>query len=186
MDEEIASFTAITSQSPEVAARYLELAEYNLEAAIQLFFDNPNLDLGVQPNAQQPNSSNARTTSNTVAEREVITIDSDEEGDLINLGNGPATQGNSRRSQPDFNDDAEMARRMQEEMYAEAEGGGVRAPMARTTETLVGPGATWQPGDDDLDAAVAEQIRARERTQRLNRRKLSRSNYSLNVRTNSI
>ena len=60
-------------------------------------------------------------------------------------------------------DDEAIARRMQEELYAGHENlDGVRAPIARTTETLVGPGADWGDGDeDDLTAAVQAQMAAR-------------------------
>lgn len=74
-----------------------------------------------------------------------------------------------------FEDDEAMARRLQEEMYGGGGGGGagddvdsegVRAPMARTTETLVGPNSDWStvgrdPGE--MRAAVAEQMMARQR-----------------------
>ena len=55
-----------------------------------------------------------------------------------------------------------MARRLQEEMYSEnpASGDGVRAPIGRTTETLVGPDASWGL-EDDREAAVLEQLRRR-------------------------
>jgi len=56
---------------------------------------------------------------------------------------------------------------MQEELYAggDAAGGfgadGVRAPIGRTTETLVGgPGGAWGPGD--MQAAVEQQMRLRQ------------------------
>jgi hypothetical protein len=61
-------------------------------------------------------------------------------------------------------DDEAMARRLQEEFYGS--GGAqpeVRAPIARQTETLVGPDANWGPGDDNLEAMVAEQLANRRR-----------------------
>lgn len=70
-----------------------------------------------------------------------------------------------------FDDDEAMARRLQEEFYSGAENfgpvdeTGVRAPMARTTETLVGPGADLAFNvDDGLDDAVMRQLRARQQT----------------------
>ncbi|KAI9778176.1 MAG: hypothetical protein M1835_004995 [Candelina submexicana] len=66
-------------------------------------------------------------------------------------------------------DDEAMARRMQEEMYAGGDmsgvldADGVRAPMARTTETLVGPGANYGEGPEDMRAAIAEQMLVRQR-----------------------
>ena len=64
----------------------------------------------------------------------------------------------------DYEDDEAMARRMQEELYAGGDmagdmNEGVRAPLARTTETLVGPGADWGP--EDIHEAVLQQMRAR-------------------------
>ena len=69
-------------------------------------------------------------------------------------------------------DDEAVARRLQEEFYGAAgrTGGGVaetldehgyRAPIARTTETLVGQGSFDPTDDDEMRAAVMEQIAAR-------------------------
>lgn len=67
-------------------------------------------------------------------------------------------------------DDEAMARRLQEEMYGSGGGRsgggdfdeeGVRAPMARTTETLVGPGGDWNDDENEMRAAIAEQMMAR-------------------------
>lgn len=67
------------------------------------------------------------------------------------------------------NDDEAFARQLQQEMYGEAgvESAtgleGVRAPIARTTETLVGPDS-FDPNDPaDMNAAVLEQLRSRQR-----------------------
>lgn len=63
-------------------------------------------------------------------------------------------------------DDEAMARRLQEEFYAgagigaEVDPEGIRAPIRRTTETLVGPGS-FDANDDDMRAAVMEQMHAR-------------------------
>ena len=69
-------------------------------------------------------------------------------------------------------DDEAVARRLQEEFYGAAgrTGGGVaetldehgyRAPIARTTETLVGQGSFDPTDDDEMRAAVMEQMAAR-------------------------
>lgn len=69
-------------------------------------------------------------------------------------------------------DDEAMARRLQEEYYGAAGGGasgsgemldehGYRAPIGRTTETLVGPGSFDPTNEGDMRAAVLEQIAAR-------------------------
>jgi len=66
-------------------------------------------------------------------------------------------------------DDEALARRLQEEFYAGGDmaGGrdadGVRAPIGRTTETLVGPGADYLSDPEEMRAAVLEQMRARQR-----------------------
>lgn len=68
-----------------------------------------------------------------------------------------------------MNDDEALARRLQEEFYAGGDMAGVRdpdgirAPIGRTTETLVGPGADYLSDPDEMRAAVLEQMRARHR-----------------------
>ncbi|KAL8770717.1 MAG: hypothetical protein Q9209_003584 [Squamulea sp. 1 TL-2023] len=68
-----------------------------------------------------------------------------------------------------LNDDEAFARQLQQEIYGEAgvdtavDPEGVRAPIARTTETLIGPDG-FDPNDPgDMNAAVLEQLRARQR-----------------------
>lgn len=67
------------------------------------------------------------------------------------------------------NDDEAFARQLQQEMYGEAgvdsavDPEGVRAPIARTTETLVGPDSFNSNDPGDMNAAVLEQLRARQR-----------------------
>lgn len=68
-------------------------------------------------------------------------------------------------------EDEAMARRLQEEFYGDAglvdELGpdGVRAPLARTTETLVGPESFDSTNRDELRDAVLEQMQIRQRLQ---------------------
>ncbi|KAK0624819.1 hypothetical protein B0T17DRAFT_616985 [Bombardia bombarda] len=77
-------------------------------------------------------------------------------------------------------EDAAMAKRLQEELYAGGDSGGgaavnedgVRAPMARTTETLIGPAGFggYGGGDqDEVQAAVLEQLRRRRQAQATSR-----------------
>ena len=144
MEEAVLSFADITGATPEKAAQYLSLTDNNLEQAIQLFFDSPNLDFG-----GAPSSGNAPSNA-----QNPINIDSDEEMSDFNAPSG-ARGGHEE-------DDEAMARRLQEEMYGGANTeDSVRAPMARTTETLVGPGADYD--EDDIDAMVAQQMAARRR-----------------------
>jgi hypothetical protein len=164
MDENISNFVAITSCEPDRAASYLNLTDNNLEQAIQLFFDSPNLDFGGVP-ASQPPAPNAASAQNP------IPIDSDEDMSDFDAGlqsnTPPAFQAN-------VEDDEAMARRLQEEMYGASGAAGVgglaqdevRAPLERRTETLIGPGADWGADDDpdeDVNAMVREQL-ARRRT----------------------
>lgn len=76
------------------------------------------------------------------------------------------------RASTSVDDDEAMARRLQEEIYtgagagAEADPEGIRAPIGRTTETLVGPGSFDVDDEDEMRAAVLEQMRTRERQRR--------------------
>lgn len=73
-----------------------------------------------------------------------------------------------------FDDDEAMAMRLQEEIYAgagvreitESEPDGPRAPIGRTTETLVGPGSFDPTNEAELRTAVLEQMRARQQPRR--------------------
>lgn len=147
-DENISNFVAITSCDPTKAAQYLGLTDGNLEQAIELFFESPNLDFSGTP-AAQPAASNADNP---------IQIDSDDDMSDFDAPSRP---------QANTEDDEAMARRLQEEMYG-AGGAGlaqdeVRAPMERRTETLVGPNANWGPGneEEDVQAMIQEQLRRR-------------------------
>ena len=118
---------------------------------------------------------------------EIISIDSDEEilddNDPVITGysevgstaasrsvDQSSANGTSRLPQrARFEDDDEaMARRMQEEIYAGGDMGGAidaegyRAPIGRTTETLVGPGSYDLDDPSDMQAAVDAQMRARQ------------------------
>ena len=168
MEEDILNFVAITSCDPDKAAQYLRLTENNLEQAIQLFFDSPNLDLGPSGGPSTQNAPTAPYTPHDQSSRarEPITIDSDEEMSDYNPGSGIQDDQPGRHSAVE--DDEAMARRLQEEMYgnmpAEEQ---VRAPLSRTTETLVGPGSNWTaPDDDEINALVSEQLAARRRPNR--------------------
>jgi hypothetical protein len=161
MEEDILNFVSITSCDPEKAAQYLSLTDNNLEQAIQLYFDSPNLDLSTAGQSSAPNAAAApsqagRPTASTAANP--ITIDDDEI--MSDFDTTPENQ----PGQGDVEDDEALARRLQEEAYGDmgAEGG-VRAPLSRTTETLVGPGSTWTADDTELDAMIQEQIASRRR-----------------------
>lgn len=160
MDEQISMFCAFTEASPEQARQYLSLTDGNVEQAVELFFSNPDLGASAdaQPPSQPPPSSNRDNP---------ITIDDDDVGEDDDVQEmGSRLPGGST-----VEDDEAMARRLQEEMYGGGGGGGpgamdpegVRAPMARTTETLVGPGSDWRDDPNEMNAAIAEQMMARHR-----------------------
>lgn len=146
----VAQFTEITGSTPELATQYLSLADFQIEQAMQLYFEN-----GGAPLTEEP--ARPSRPSNFEDESSVVHIDSDTDEDV--------RPGQARPAQPaggrTFEDDAAMARRLQEEMYGERGAGDedeVRAPMARTTETLVGPEADL---DDDMHSHILSQLRAR-------------------------
>ena len=148
MEEDILNFVSITSADPEKAASYLRLTENNLEQAIQLYFDSPNLDVGVGAGSGGGSSRPPQNAASSA--QNPIQIDSDDDMDNLDDPSLP------RRRTAAEEDDEAMARRLQEEMYGSmAPESDVRAPMARTTETLVGPGA-WTGEDEDVDGLVAD------------------------------
>ncbi|KAL2807849.1 hypothetical protein BJX63DRAFT_410969 [Aspergillus granulosus] len=155
----VAQFSEFTGSTPELAAQYLQLTEFNIEQAMQLYFENDGAPLTREPHASTSTPSrNARLTGYE-DESGVVHLDSDDdEGDVRAPPQEPAVDRSI------FEDDAAMARRLQEEMY-----GGqdtteeVRAPMARTTETLVGPEADF---GGDMHDTILGQLRARQRRDR--------------------
>ncbi|WPH03810.1 ubx domain-containing protein 2 [Acrodontium crateriforme] len=153
MDEQVSLFCAVTAATPEQAQRFITLADGNVDQAVELFFSNPDLGSSTNASASQPA---ARTEDH-------ITIDDEDEDDVQIMGSRP-TGG------PSTEDDEAMARRLQEEMYGGGgrEAGGnamdvdeVRAPMARTTETLVGPSSDWRSDPGAMNAAIFDQMQRR-------------------------
>jgi len=174
MDDAVENFMAFTSASSDVARRYLGLTDNNFEQAIALFFDSPELASGLEQSSAQPtlpvqvaSQPDARFTNRTTS-KGAIHIDSDEDMDA---GEDDEEEIEASRAAAvgrvaDVEDDEAIARRMQEELYAggDSSGGydadGVRAPIGRRTETLVGgTDDDYVPGD--MQAAVQQQLRAR-------------------------
>lgn len=155
--------TSLTGSTPEQATQYLTLAEGNLEQAAQLWFETGgSLASGSSTSAPPavPTATRPNTTSYSEDSNGVIHIDSDVED----------MNDEYARPQQNVEDDEAMARRLQQEMYGTAGGDpeGVRAPIARTQETLVGPGSAYYAGggaggdDDDVEAIIAQQLAARQ------------------------
>jgi UBX domain-containing protein 7 len=142
-DEDVAVMVAVTNCAPELAKTYLSLCDGDAQAAIALFFDQGGADLGATsapPAPSRPTPGNAD---------DPITIDDDD--DIPQDREASHTIG--------FDADAEMARRMQEEMYGGAGGEDeVRAPIARQAETLLGPGADYDMGGPPISDAVQQRM----------------------------
>ncbi|KAK2750133.1 hypothetical protein FQN57_004628 [Myotisia sp. PD_48] len=162
-DSSLAHFTEITGATPEVATQYLQLTDYNLETAMQLFFENggnaiqPTQPSSTQAPQQSSSTRHVATHSSTSRYQEdehgVVHIDSDSDDQ------GPPPPPNQGHS---FDADLEMARQLQEEFFSGGDpitGGdpdAIRAPIERRTETLVGPDI-----DADFGSEMMEQMRSR-------------------------
>ncbi|KAG8525398.1 uncharacterized protein KY384_009042 [Bacidia gigantensis] len=205
MDETTqAQFMSITGSSAPSAGHYLQLAEGNVEAAIELFYANDGAPLEEHAQNQPPpvpppsTRPNPRTQPPSQTQEAVIDIDSDEDyrppldddevqvtGSSRRRGLGSTRTESALHTPPvatpplgiggqAIDDDEAMARRLQEEFYG---GGGAtssanpraemldddgyRAPIQRTTETLVDPGNFDPSNADEMRAAVMEQMMAR-------------------------
>ena len=171
MDDAVSQFVAVTGQSVEVATRYLEMAENDAQQAIELFFESPDLasNIAQPPPPPIPTSSRPAQRQPSTGREDasgVIHIDSDDDENFNEDDDEDAATAAALGRAADYDDDEAMARRMQEEFYAggDSTGGfdadGVRAPIARTRETLVGgSGEDWGP--DDMPAHILAQMRAR-------------------------
>ncbi|KAI1176976.1 hypothetical protein F4777DRAFT_231438 [Nemania sp. FL0916] len=182
--EEVNQFMMVTGvNSEDIARGYLQISGGDPSTAIQTFFEHPELQSSFEaahaaPAAssnQQGFSSRAQAARPTGREdsREVVYIDSDDDDVPMadDDDNNQDVAAIARGIQED--EDAAMARRLQEELSGSGTGPGaegVRAPIAQTTETLAGPDMPWSPLDEDRDAAVLEQIRARQSHRRTQNR----------------
>lgn len=170
MDEQIGTFCAFTSGTPEEAQRFLALTDGNVEQAVELYFSNPDLGAAAASSAPAPASVPAQPATRDAP----ITIDDDDdeiEGSddgFQEISSRPAPQAHANHS---VESDEAMARRLQEEMYgAGASNGGrgagmdvdeegYRAPIDRRTETLVGPDSSdWRSNPGEMSAAIAHQL----------------------------
>lgn len=166
MDENVSTFCGITGASADVAQGFITLAGDDVERAIELFFENPELASQIGNTggaAARPQPAAAARVSRAGREDAdgVIHIDSDDEDDFMrdiddDDDDNEAAEQAANRAQEE--EDAAMAKRLQEELYGSGSGAGgaggaggedVRAPIARTTETLVAPDMGWGGGVDE-------------------------------------
>lgn len=182
-DEAVANFVAITGGSETVAHQVLEIAGGDLEHAVTLYFDNP----GVFSSAAAPSTSSApvlpeigrssapassrppRPSTGRQDPHGVIHIDSDDEDEDVRMddsdfGFDDVAEAATVARTAQEEEDAAIAKRLQEELYSESSGtaDGIRAPIARTTETLLAPSYGLDLDHDaEREAAVMEQLRRR-------------------------
>jgi UBX domain-containing protein 7 len=184
MDDNISTFMSITGTSTDVARSFLEMTAGNFERAIGLFFENPDLVSGVgaglsstdQPAAPPATTAPTRGNIGRQDSAGVIHIDSDDDQDMQLEDFSDNDDDNERAvaaqaaALAQEEEDMAMAKRLQEELYQGNQGSGsggnpddVRAPIARTTETLVAPGWGGGEHDDGMEAAFLEELRRRRR-----------------------
>lgn len=138
-DARVTQFVNIAGCSVTTAAQYLQVADDNIENALQLYYETGGVGLGheetgpARPAASGDNSRHPATSSGIA---EAVNVDSDDDDDVQEVGASTRTTGS--RGQGAYDQDSEMARRLQEEMYSATGPQEVRAPMGRVTETLVG------------------------------------------------
>jgi hypothetical protein len=176
----VETFCGITGASPEVAQGFMALSGNNVERAIELFFENPELASSVQTGVPSSNPPQPASRPNTGRQdsRGVIHIDSDDDDDMMQVDDYDSGTDDGRAAAAQAaavaqeEEDAAMAQRLQEEMYRDNQGGGgnpmgedgVRAPIAGTTETLVAPDPAWGDyggGGAGFESGLLSQIRRR-------------------------
>ncbi|KAF8463264.1 hypothetical protein BDZ91DRAFT_731872, partial [Kalaharituber pfeilii] len=173
MDEKITSFISITGTTTKNAEGYLLVSDGNLEQAIQLFFDTGGANMSEQATSRNPRASTGnRPTQRSIGitrnelDDDTNMLQDEEDQDFLaaveasRQSASPATGTTGRGAANTaslYDEDEAMARRLQEEIYADAgnvESGGVRAPIAKTTEVLVGP-------EDDYIEQMSSRARRR-------------------------
>lgn len=176
-DDSVAQFMSITDQNATVAAGYLSMTEGDVMSAVNMFFENPDLASSFSQQAPAaassaaappvPTSSRPQHTIGREDASGVIHIDDDDDDDEafdIPDDEDDGTSHTALQRIAQESDDAAMAHRLQQEMYNEnaTAADGVRAPIARTTETLVAPTGYGGMEEDDY-GHVLEQMRRRNR-----------------------
>lgn len=190
-DDSVAQFTAITAASHSVALQYLRLSGNDLEQAVQLFFANDGADLELAGSNQTPPVPTSSTRPPGQAQgytdgEGVVHLDSEDENephsprvDEVEMVHARPREPATLARPPDhqvpatehhpLDDDEALARRLQEEDYGSYGGGGhalvdehgYRPPIARTTQTLVGPDPFDPSNAEEMRQAVMEQMAAR-------------------------
>lgn len=161
LEEAIEHFMGITGAKPEAARHMLEICGCDLENAVTLWYtdeelqrslSNPAPTSSTNATAAGPSTSGSRPSGARAGPRpigrEVINLDSDDDDvqmtenesfDGFDDDDDTAVAATVARTAQE-EEDAAMAKRLQEELYSSgAANDEVRAPMARTTETLVSP-----------------------------------------------
>jgi len=151
---------SFTNTTPERAQQYLQVTDGDVEQAVSLFFESDGADLGgTSSTPAQPAQSSARVTGSGNA-ADPMNLDDDNVSD----DHDPAITGFRKPTShaAAVEDDEAMARRLQDEMYGGAndDENNIRAPIARQTETLVGPGASDYYGGGSLDEAIHDRMAA--------------------------
>jgi hypothetical protein len=188
MDEEgISTFSAITGASSDIARSFLSLTGDDVERAIELYFENPdlvsNVQTGVPPPVPNPSTRPSAGREDASGIIHIDSGDDDDDDDIMELEDNDSDQDDAHvaavqaAALAQEAEDAAMAKRLQEELYQENNGSGsgaggmmgaddVRAPIGRTTETLVAPDASWPGGhDDEVESAILAQLRRRRQAQ---------------------
>lgn len=167
MDEAIAQLVSITACTPEIARQYVQLADGDTNQAVQLFFENGGADLaGTTVSAPPPPPSTSRVPPSGNPQNPISVEDDDEGG--ISDDNDPEITGYrpGQHASTSVDDDEAMARRLQEEIYGDPEHS-IRAPIARQSDTLLGPGADTRPlSGTSLDEAVQERMQSLQQRRR--------------------
>ncbi|KXX75695.1 UBX domain-containing protein 5 [Madurella mycetomatis] len=171
------SFMGITGANRTAAERMLELCGSDLAQAVQLWYTDEDLQrsltnagsstaaVGTSASARRSSRPNRPQVGREDAQG-VIHIDSDDDvpmtedesvGQFDDPDDASEAVNVARAAQEE--EDAAMAKRLQEELYSgqPADEGGVRAPMARTTETLVEP--AYGSADDGDHVAMLNYLR---------------------------
>ncbi|KAK5942931.1 UBX domain protein Ubx2 [Knufia obscura] len=155
MDEAIMQMVSITDTTPERAQQYLQVTDGDVNQAVSLFFESGGADLGGSTSTPAQPSTRATGSGNAA---DPINLDDDN----ISDDNDPSITGYRRPTAQTAGaeDDEAMARRLQDEMYGAGgdDENNIRAPIARQTETLVGPGADDYYGGGTLNEAIEQRM----------------------------